>query len=123
MYAPTIEHALETVNKLHKSEIIIIHTGVNNLKSQSPEYVASQYRTLLQEASRKADHIVLSLPIPSFTKPWNDKINQFKQLVENGVRDSPVITVCNNKTLIIMTTQLQGTLRMMYIRTKREQEF
>ena len=96
MYAPTIEHALEAVNKLHKFEIIIIHTGVNNLKSQSPEYVASQYRTLVQEATRKADRIVLSLPIPSLTKPWNDKINQFKRLVEIGVRDSPVITVCNN---------------------------
>ena len=96
MYAPTIEHAREAVNKLHESEVIIIHTGVNNLKSQSPEYVASQYRTLLQEASRKADRVVLSLPIPSLTKPWNDKINQFKRLVVNDVRDSPVITVCNN---------------------------
>ena len=96
MYAPTIENALEAVNRLPKTETVIIHTGINNLKSQSVDHVVSQYRTLVQQASRKADHLVLSLPIPSLTKPWNDKINQFKRQVENGLRDSPNITLCNN---------------------------
>lgn len=63
-YAPTIENAYETVEHMQTTETLILHTGVNNLKSQSPEHVASQYKNLLHAASQKADRIVVSLPIP-----------------------------------------------------------
>lgn len=97
MLAPTLGEASKAIDGIKHHDTVIFHTAVNNLKSQNAVIVAEEYNHLLRKcASRPFKKIVLSLPTPSLTKPWNDKISHFKRIISSLFPASDQIFVCNN---------------------------
>ena len=76
LYAPTIRDASVAVDNIGHSDVVILHTGVNDLKSKNVEQVALEYEYLIHKVIAKpVKKIITSLPTPSMTKPWNQKIS------------------------------------------------
>jgi hypothetical protein len=61
----TIEDASFVVSEMNFAQIILLHVGINNLKSQPAEEVLSQFSNLVNLARTKTGNVVISLPTPS----------------------------------------------------------
>ena len=62
----TIEDASFVVSEMNFAQIILLHVGINNLKSQPAEEVLSQFSNLVNLARTKSGNVVISLPILHF---------------------------------------------------------
>ena len=79
LYAPTIRDASKAVDNLSNCEIVVLHTGVNDLKSKNVDQVIDEYENLIHKIIAKpVKRIITSLPTPSTTKPWDKKNLKFQ---------------------------------------------
>ena len=70
----TIEDASFVVSEMNFAQTILLHVGINNLKSQPDEEVLSQFSNLVNLARTKSGKVVISLPIPSRTEYLNNRV-------------------------------------------------
>ena len=99
IYSPTIEEASQIIDKMNPCDVIALHVGTNNLKSQSVNRVYAEFDNLLHKATKKCERIVVSLPTPCGTKPLNDKVKAFKESVASQLRGYRNISLCFNNNL------------------------
>ena len=108
LYAPTIRDASVAVDNIGHSDVVILHTGVNDLKSKNVEQVALEYEYLIHKVIAKpVKKIITSLPTPSMTKPWNQKISNFNRVMFDKLRGLPKVTICTNSNFMSYGSPLE----------------
>jgi hypothetical protein len=76
------------------AQIILLHVGINNLKSQPAEEVLSQFSNLVNLARTKSGNVVISLPTPSRTEYLNNRVQDFNTLIKSNFERLENITLC-----------------------------
>lgn len=61
----TIEETSSFISQISYVQSLILHIGINNLKSQPAEEVFTQFVDLVNQALEKCDKLVISLPTPA----------------------------------------------------------
>ena len=101
VYAPTILDTTKALENIDECDILIVHTSVNDLKSKRAEQVVSEYENFIAKArGTRVRSIIVSLPTPSLTKPWDQKISYFNRTIIHKLRDLPKITLCTNSNFL-----------------------
>ena len=73
--------------KLDHAATIILHAGINDLKTISVEEVFSDYENAISNLMYKCDSLLLSLVTPCHHESLDQKIYEFNKRVFNKFRD------------------------------------
>lgn len=92
----TIEDASAVVSEMNFAQTILLHVGINNLKSQPAEEVFSQFSDLVNLAHTKSGNVVISLPTPSRTEYLNNRVQDFNTLIKSNFERLENITLSLN---------------------------
>ena len=83
------------------AQTILLHVGINNLKSQPDEEVLSQFSNLVNLARTKSGNVVISLPTPSRTEYPNNRVQDFNTLIKSNFERLENITLCLNSNFSV----------------------
>ena len=101
--SPTIMDANDTVGKMNnRCERIVMHVGINDLRNERatvPE-IFSNFKILVENALKKADKVVISLPLPCEDQPLQSYIASFRSLVLSEYSQSQRVIICKNENFI-----------------------
>lgn len=97
----TIEDASFVVSEMNFAQTILLHVGINNLKSQPAEEVLSQFSNLVNLARTKSGNVVISLPTPSRTEYLNYRVQDFNTLIKSNFERLENITLCLNSNFSV----------------------
>jgi hypothetical protein len=97
----TIEDASFVVSEMNFAQIILLHVGINNLKSQPAEEVLSQFSNLVNLARTKSGNVVISLPTPSRTEYLNYRVQDFNTLIKSNFERLENLTLCLNSNFSV----------------------
>ena len=62
------------MDEVEKANLIILHVGINDLKSNPVETTFPKYAELVRKAKSKADKVLISMLTPSKEKELDDKV-------------------------------------------------
>ncbi|VDH94291.1 Hypothetical predicted protein [Mytilus galloprovincialis] len=94
--AYTIQKAEEVIKNINQTDILILHVGVNDLKTHNVEESFQQYVSLVNSALSVSNNLVLSLMTPSAADFLNDKISKMNNLIASEFENSAKIALCLN---------------------------
>lgn len=98
----TIEDAKQKLEFVHSTKTLIVHVALNDLKKpdESAERIFDRYSTLINKATEIAEHIVLSLVVPTKFGKLNKKIQEFNEMVVTKFGSTAGISLCKNQNFI-----------------------
>ena len=97
----TIEETSSFISQISYVQSLILHIGINNLKSQPAEEVFTQFVDLVNQALEKCDKLVISLPTPARSRYLNSRVNSLNNLIKTKLERSERISFCFNSNFCL----------------------
>ena len=95
-FAGTLRDAEDLLNESDHLKLIVLHVGINDLKSISIEDTFSVYNRCVSKCLRIADRVILSLLAPSKDQTLGRKIIGLNNSILSNFQPSDKFTICYN---------------------------
>ena len=78
-----IEETSSFISEIDYAQTLLLHVGINILKSQPAKEVFTQFSELVNEACQKSHRLVISLPTPSRARYLNNRVHYPNNLIRS----------------------------------------
>ena len=115
----TVNQATEFLEKVGKCDLIMVHVGINDLKSQSVETVFPKFVELINEAKSKANEVLISMLTPAREDALDRKVIEMNNMIYSTFYKEGFI-LCHNDNFCSRDNRIMDNLY--YNKTKLSDE-
>jgi hypothetical protein len=105
----TVNQATEFLEKVGKCDLIMVHVGINDLKSQSVETVFPKFVELINEAKSKANEVLISMLTPAREDALDKKVIEMNNMIYSTFYKEGFI-LCHNDNFCSRDNRIMDSL-------------